>query len=234
MSVSEITDLLAPPSNEVINCKIQREEDPRLKFLFLGNWPKNTENPDLHFLVTPASYEPGITPGTHEILYASVCPDYVTTFFTNDGKIKPVKIKKGTYLVLVDEEQRKRERVLPFMLGDERVYKLMKRGFADKILEIQADIVRHKFGIPYDDTAKDEDDAPWQASRDAKDDIVKATSDIYVVLKDYFEHAFNKTQPVRRTSLHPNDWLKKIMPVSAEGRILDYVKDVIYWMVHGE
>jgi hypothetical protein len=231
MSVDEI--MLVPTSNDTFHFRSLHDEDSRLKFTFLGNWPKDTENPDLHFLVTPTSYDPGITPGAHKMIYLSSAPDYLSTFLTNEGRIQPVETRKGSYLILIDEEQGKRERVLPFMLGKDRTFRLMKSGFAEKIMDAQAEIIRHQMGKPYDGDSKEKDDFTWQSKREAKDSIVKETSDIYVVLKNYFEHALNTTQPLRRTSLRPKDWFKRFIPVSDEG-ILGYVKDVIYWMINVE
>jgi hypothetical protein len=225
-------DLLPPAEGKDLPKWNAIDSDNRVKLFFLGNWPKAVENPDLHFLITPRGYEPGFTPGTHQMMYFSISPNYVYSFSSNDATIEPVQAHNGTYLIFHDSEYAKeRARVVPFMFKTSPDYKLSPKSIEDTIRDIREEIWLHNLGKAPEGEEKDTELQKWQERDDVKKSVDETIALTYLTLRNSFGCSLDKHSPLRWSSLRPEDWLTKKFPIYAPGRIMDYVKDLIGWIV---
>jgi hypothetical protein len=233
---SSVSDIEVPPAEGIFLPKYQSMgEDNRVKLFFFGNWPLHADNPDMHFLITPRGYEPGSTPGTHQMLYFSIGPDYVYSFLTNEGKAEPVDGRKGIYMRLhYEDDAVQNVRIIPFIssagIESRLCPKSVKETMLDIIKEQWIQSIREK---PDEAEAKKEYGGLWQKNKDAKKSLDNMIGSTYSILKSSFISSIDRNLPARWSLLSPTDWFTRRFPLDAPGRILDYVKDVLGWIVHG-
>jgi hypothetical protein len=217
-------DILPPVRDRQIFEWNSLDSDSRLKLYFIGSLSKQFEQPELHFLVTPLSYAPGSTPGTHEIMYFSISQYHIYAFNSNNAQIEPVQTHKGSYFLFHDVNDDKLvEKVIPFIFSKNPEYKLCPRSLYDTVRGMQQEIwelSRYK---------KPEEEDPERDEAMARlDESIEST---YSLLISTFIRSLGSNKPARWSSLHPKDWMKKKFPLDAPARMLDYVADIIGWIV---